>query len=201
MSFPSQSEEDALHERLLDGDPVASRDVIEAFVDPILAVLGGSRMTSLQRDEAYDSIIDVLFAYVQDPKRFIPGKARLRKYLTEAAKKKLTDRRRARESRERREQNFGVAVELEARSPKEVMETSVEAREAMELLEKNPLPPGDFILLRLFLEGEKSTRAVGEAMGLPPMPEAELRQAVKRHRDRLMKTLERTGEEWADVES
>lgn len=200
MRFPSHSEEEALHERLLSGDPVASSDVIKAFVDPILAVLGGSRMTGLQRDEAYDSIIDVLFAYTLDPKRFIPGKARLRKYLTEAARKKLMDRRRSRESRERREQNFGVAVELVARSPKEVMETSVEAREAMELLDKDPLSPRDVILLRLYLEGEGSTRAVGEAMGLPPMPEAELRQAVKRHRDRLLKTLARTGEEWADVD-
>ncbi|MCY1022124.1 RNA polymerase sigma factor [Pyxidicoccus sp. MSG2] len=200
MSFPSQSEEEALHERLLSGDPVASSDVMKAFMDPILAMLGGSRLTGLQRDEVYDSIIDVLFAYTEDPKRFIPGKGRLRSYLTEAARKRLADRRRSRESRERREQKFGVAVELGARSPKEVMETSVEARETMERLEKKSLSQRDLTLLRLYLEGEGSTRAVGEALGLPPMPEAELRQAVKRHWDRFKKTLARTGEEWADVD-
>lgn len=201
MSFPSQSEEEAWHERLLSNDVVASSEVFAAFVDPILEVLGGSRMTSLQRDEAYDSIVDAIFAYVKDPRRFVPGKGRLRDYLTGAARNKLSDRRRSREARERREEKFGVAVEVGGRSPKEVMETSVEAREAMERLEENPFPPGDRALLRLYLEGEGSTRVASEAMGLPPMQEEERQDAVKRHRDRLLKTLARIGKEWTDDDS
>lgn len=201
MTFPSHSEEEALHERLLNGDPVASHDVIEAFVEPILAALGGAKMTSLQRDEAYDSIIDVLFAYTKDPKRFIPGRARLRKYLTEAARKKLTDRHRSREARKNREEKYMKLVEVRAPSPKEDMETAILARQVMELLGEAGFTQTDHTLLELFLKDEGSTRVVGEALGLPPMPEAELRLAVKRHWDRFKKSLARAGKEWADVDA
>ncbi|QSQ25164.1 hypothetical protein JY651_09630 [Pyxidicoccus parkwayensis] len=201
MNFPSQSEEEAWHERLLNDDVVASEEVFEAFVDPILEALGGNGMTGLQRDEAYDSIVDVILAYVNAPQRFIPGKGRLRDYLIGAAKNKLSDRKRSREARARREEKYMKLVEVRAPSPKDVMETAVLAQQVMEVLRKDKLTQKDFTLLELLLEGEGATHVVGKALDLPPMPEAELRQAVKRHWDRLKKSLARTGEELADVDA
>jgi RNA polymerase sigma-70 factor (ECF subfamily) len=201
MNFPSQSEEDAWHERLLSGDPVVSTEVFEAFVEPILEALGGSRMASLQRDEAYDSIVDVILSYVNDPQRFIPGRGRLRDYLIGAARNKLADRHRSREARRNREEKYMEVVEVWAPSPKDVMERAVLAREVMDILRKDKLTQKDLTLLELYLESEGSTRVVGEALGLPPMPEAELRAAVKRHWDRLKKSLARTGEELADADA
>lgn len=199
MRFPTQTEEQALHERVLSGDPVAPADVFRAFMDPILGVL--VRRTSLQREDAYDSVIDVLVSYLRNPERYIARKGRLHNYLIQAAKKRMTDRRRSSEARERREQEFGGAFELWSRSPKETLEVSVEAHLALGRLEKFPLPHEDRVLLRLYLQGEGSTRVVGEAIGLASLPEKERQREVKRHRDRLMKVLARAGKEGSDVES
>lgn len=199
MSFPTLEEERALHERVLRGDPVAPPDVFRAFMDPILSVLG--RKDGRPRDDVYDSVIDALFSYLRNPERYIAQKGRLSSYLTQAAKKRLMDRHRSSEARHRREQAFGGIFELRARSPKEALEISVEARLIVGRLERFKLPERDRAFLGLVLQGERSTRILAKPLGLDSLPEADLRREVKRHRDRLMKWLARLEKEGSDVES
>lgn len=77
----------------------------------------------------------------------------------------------------------------------------MEARRALERLEKLNSSKEERAFLGLILQGERSTRRLAEALGLGPMSEMDLRREVKRRRDRLMKRLERLGKEDSDVES
>ncbi|MBZ4423221.1 RNA polymerase sigma factor [Myxococcus sp. RHSTA-1-4] len=199
MSFPTQAEELALHERVLKKDPVAPVEVFQVFMDPILAALG--RKDRREREEAYDAIIDVLYSYLNSPERYTAQKGRLSTYLTQAARNRLMDQYRSAEARHRREQEFGKVFELGARSPKESLELSVEARRAVLRLEQSGLQKEDRAMLGLVLQGERSTVVLAEAIGLGSMPEDDRQREVKRHRDRLMKRLARLGKEDPDDES
>jgi RNA polymerase sigma-70 factor (ECF subfamily) len=198
MSFPTLAEELALHERVLRRESVASVDVFRVFMDPIVAAL--NRKRGRPPDDVYDSVIDVLVSYLRNPERFIAQKGRLSTYLTQAAKKRVQDRHRSAEARRRREQEFGGAFELRTMSPKEALEIHVEARLAVGRLEHSKLPERDRALLKLVLQGERSTRVMAKAIGMDSLPEDDLKREVKRHRDRLMKRLARFGKESSDVD-
>lgn len=199
MSFPTQVEALSLHERLLQGDPVASAEVLQAFMDPILRVL--ARMPGCTPEDAYDSAIDAVFSYLRNPQRYAPRRAHLSTYLTRAARNRLMDRQRSMGAQRRREQEFAIVFELQARAPNVAMEISMEARGVVERLEHSSLGEAERAFLGLILQGERSTRRLAEALRLEPLPELELRRAVKRARDRLMKWLERLGKEEPDVET
>lgn len=198
MSFPLPADEAALHERVLQRQRVAPADVFQAFMEPIIDIL--AREVGCTPEEAYDSAVDAIFAYTQEPERYEPRLGRLSTYLTRAAKNQALDRRRSAMARARREQEFAEVVELQARTPKEVLETNVEAGLAVERLAQSLKDEGDRDALRLVLHGEKSTERLAEAFGLASLPRQELRLGVKRRRDRLMKRLERFGKESSDGE-
>jgi RNA polymerase sigma-70 factor (ECF subfamily) len=198
MSFPSQMDELELHERVLQGDRVASADVFQAFMDPILRIL--KEEMSCSPDDARDSATDAVFSYLRNPGRYDRHRARLSTYLTQAAKKRAMDRHRSTAARLRREQDFASVVEVQARTPKEVLEVSVEAKLAAKLLDDSRLDEREWEFLRLVLQGEGSTRRLAGVLGLDELPEDEMRREVKRHRDRLMKLLERLGKEGSDDE-
>ncbi|MCE9672620.1 sigma-70 family RNA polymerase sigma factor [Myxococcus stipitatus] len=197
MSFPTQAEEQALHERILAGQSLAHRDVFRVFMDPIIDILCKRRGQS--REDAYDATIDVIYSYLRAPARYDPTRGPLHNYLTQAAVKKTLDRFRSNEARQRREQEFGDVFELRARTPKESMEITVEARLAVDRIEQQELQEMDRTFLKLYLQGERSTHILATAMGLPQGSEMDQRREVKRHRDRLLKFLGRLGKEDRDV--
>jgi len=199
MSFPTQAEALSLHERALQRDPVVSVDVFQAFMGPLQGIL--NRKRGCTREDARDSAIDAVISYLDHPERYDPQRAPLSTYLTQAAKNQLMDRQRSAGARTRREQEFATDFELQARSPKEAMEISMEARHALEQLEQLHFSEEERVFLGLILQGERSTRRLAEALGLGSLSELDLRREVKRRRDRLMKRLERLGKEDSDVES
>jgi RNA polymerase sigma-70 factor (ECF subfamily) len=199
MSFPTQADELSLHERVLQREAVAPVDVCQSFVDPIAKILESEKACS--QEDAYDSAIDAVFSYLRHPERYDRGKARLATYLTQAAKKRAIDRHRSTEARTRREQKFADVFELQVRTPKERLETFVEVSIAVERLDGSKINEKELELLREVFQGERSTRRLAEILGLASLPEDEMRREVKRHRDRLMKALERLGKEDPDDES
>jgi RNA polymerase sigma-70 factor (ECF subfamily) len=191
MSFPSRAHELKLHERVLQGDPVVPVDIYRAFMPPILKILESEM--SCNPEDAHDSAIDAVLSYLRTPERYDPHRARLSTYLTQAAKKRAMDRRRSTEARSRREHDFAGVVEVQARPPKEVLEKFVEARLAAQRLDGLGLDEREREFLRLVIQGERSTGMLAKVLGLDSLPEDEQRREVKRHRDRLMKMLERLG--------
>lgn len=199
MSFPTWEVELKLHERVIQDDPLASQDVFRVFMDPILRIL--LHELRCHGEDAHDSAVDAVLYYLRNPQRYDSQRAKLSTYLTHAAKRRAMDRQRSSHARIRREEKFGGEFELRVAAPKEVLEISVEARLAVRRLEQSKLRPEERRFLGMVLQGERSTRLLGEALGLGALPELELRREVKRHRDRLMKWLERFGKEGSDDES
>jgi hypothetical protein len=65
MTFPSPAEELVLHKRVLAEDPLAPADVFQALMGPLSEAL--RRDLPCTDDEAYDSGIDAVFAYLEAP--------------------------------------------------------------------------------------------------------------------------------------
>jgi RNA polymerase sigma-70 factor (ECF subfamily) len=187
-----------LHQMALRKDRFALLELLKAFMDPIVGFLMSDMKCA--RQTAEDVVVDVLCDYVEEPSRYDPHKGRLISYLTRAAKHHLWDQHRSETARVRRNQEFGQLVELWKRSPKEEMENSVEANRLVErLIQRGVLKDEkDVAALRLILCGERSTEKLAEVLGLSALPLERMRREVKRHRDRLMKILERFGKENPD---
>ncbi|MBJ6761790.1 sigma-70 family RNA polymerase sigma factor [Myxococcaceae bacterium JPH2] len=197
MSFPSQPEEQALHERVLARDSLATEDVFKVFVDPIIKWL--CKQPGRSPEDARDATIDVIYGYLNHPERYAPAKGRLHTYLMQSARKRTLDRYRSNAARHRREQEYGGVFELRAMPPKDSLEITVEARLMADRLAQEPLTKTDHNVIKLVMEGERSTHVLAEAMGLPESAEPIRRREVKRNRDRLMKVLGRLRKEDSDV--
>jgi RNA polymerase sigma-70 factor (ECF subfamily) len=188
-----------LHQLALQKNRFALLELLTAFTDRIVGFLVADLKCA--RQTAEDVVVDVICDYVEEPSRYDPHKARLITYLTRAAKYRLWDQRRSEIASARRDQEFGhVVVEFWQRPPKEVMEDSVEANRVVDRLIQRGLlkDEKDVAALRLILSGERSTEKLAEVLGLSALPQEQMRREVKRHRDRLMKILERFGKEDPD---
>ena len=191
-------DERELHERALQKDPLILVDLLHAFAERIEGFLRHD--LKCDKETAYDALIDVLFAYVTTPERYDPQRGRLVSYLTKAAKHRVQDRLRSRASEAQREENFANVVELRQSPPKDILENYVEASRAVDrLIEKGLLKDErDVAALRLIISGESATEKLALALGLDTSCLERMRLVVKRHRDRLMKILERFGKEDPD---
>jgi RNA polymerase sigma-70 factor, ECF subfamily len=198
MRNPSPEAEMVLHQRLLEHDPVAYYDVFPMYMERLAKKL---EAIGYDVDVARDAAIDAVLAYREQPERYDPRKVHPFTYIMGVAKHKAADRQRTVEARARREKKQGD-VELVLRTPNdpmERMEISVRVKQLVESLEEGAvLSERDQALLRLILTGESSTEELAKALQLPPMSKEDRQLEVKRHRDRLMKLLERFGKEDPD---
>jgi RNA polymerase sigma-70 factor (ECF subfamily) len=186
-----------LYRRALKRDPVILADLFEALAEKIIKFVMNDLKCS--EDTADNAVFDALTDYVEQPERYDPQKGRLLTYLTQAAKYQAKDRLKSEAATARREQEFGRVVELWRRTPKEEMENAVEASRVMEQLRKRGLlKDEDMAAFELIMKGERSTERLAQALGLGALPLEQMRREVKRHRDRLMKILERFGKEDPD---
>jgi RNA polymerase sigma-70 factor (ECF subfamily) len=189
--FPSSAKEAVLHGRILAEDPVAPADLFETFMGPLSATVRYD--LKCLEDEAYDSAIDAILAYLETPNRYVHQLGRLSTYLVEITKRRAIDRMRSRTARERREKDFAQVLELSTTAPKEAMILQVEARRLWAKVKENMTNERDKKTLQLILEGETSTEILAKELGLEDLPPQTRQEAVKRHRDRLMSALKRLG--------
>ncbi|RKH37645.1 RNA polymerase sigma factor [Corallococcus sicarius] len=200
MSFPSREEERRLHERILERDPVAPADVFRLLIPYVMKTVRMEMHCS--QEDARDSAIDAILIYLNEPERYDrQKKTLLRSFLTHIAKMRSVDRYRSWERRVLREQKYAEEFELGGRSPKEVMEETVEARRAIEKFEQMNLDDRDQELLHHVLLGEGSTEKLAQVLGHESLPKDERQQMVKRDRDRVLKSLRRFGREDSHDES
>jgi RNA polymerase sigma-70 factor (ECF subfamily) len=182
-----------LHQRLLEGDPLAYGEVFAMYMERLATKL---ERIGYDVDVARDAALEAVLAYRAKPERYDPRKVHLFTYIMGVAKHKAVDRWRSIQAEGQREKKQGD-VELLRRTPKdsmEQMETYVRVRQLVDLLEEGGLlDERDQAVLRLFLIEEKSTDEVAKVLRLPPMSKEDRQREAKRHRDRLMKLLERFG--------
>ncbi len=193
MRHQSPEDEMVLHQRLLEGDPLAYGEVFAMYMERLATKL---EQTGYDVDVARDAALEAVLAYRAKPERYDPRKVHLFTYIMGVAKHKAVDRWRSLQAEGQREKKQGD-VELLRRTPKdsmEQMETYVRVRQLVDLLEEGGLlDERDQAVLRLFLIEEKSTDEVAKVLRLPPMSKEDRQREAKRHRDRLMKLLERFG--------
>jgi RNA polymerase sigma-70 factor (ECF subfamily) len=178
------------------GDAAASVDVFQEYVEPLAATL--TRDLGCDQDDAHDSAIDAIFEYLGTPSSFQVGRGRLATFLSNIAKKRAIDRLRSRSAGSDRAERFAEAVELASPAPNEQMMAEVEARRIWAIVESSVSDRRDRNALQLILAGEGSTMALASVLGLATLSEVDRQREVKRHRDRLLKVLERLGERLRD---
>ncbi|RYZ39379.1 MAG: sigma-70 family RNA polymerase sigma factor [Myxococcaceae bacterium] len=192
-----------LHERILGKDPTASVDLFLTFMDLLVRTL--KRHTRCSDDDAHDSAIDALFAYLKEPDKFDPLKGGMSAYLVQIARNKAGDRYRSSTARERREEKVRVLVEVLPPPPNVSLEEYVEMKQLVERLvrkiEGAGLNERDLACIRLIITDSRSTESWAEVLGLTHLPQDQMRQVVKRHYDRLMKRLKSLCKEDPDEES
>jgi RNA polymerase sigma-70 factor, ECF subfamily len=191
VRFPPPHDEVALHGRIVGEDPVAPADLLAALTEPLTSVV--RRDLGCDLETARDAAIDALFEYIAKPSIFSPDKGRLSTFIVQIAKRSAVDRLRARSAEELREQEFSAIVELRVVAPNEEMERSAEAEGLWQKIKQAVQDDRDRMALSLILDGERSTDALASALGIQGLPQLERQREVKRHRDRLMKVLERLG--------
>lgn len=194
-----------LHRRLVEGDPIAPSELVEAYMDELVRrVHAKARVTG---DEAliHDAVTDALLAYVQQPTKYSPDKSGLLTYLTMSAHRDFLNMM----ERERRRSNREFPLENVEHSPlgrnkwiEAVEETVVDREGSITPREKALLwqhvseqfsDPTDRRLLGLMLNGERKTAAYSAVLGIQDSDQDEQRRLVKRHKDRLTKRLVRLG--------
>src|SRR5262245_42393152 len=194
--FPERKVEGELNSRTLKRDAVAPADLFAHVVRPLAGAV--IRDTRCSDDEGYDSAIDAILTYCEDPERYDPARGRLASYLVKIAKAKGIDRIRSRVAREKREGAYANVVELQPPSPIEELEVAIDAKAVWERFKATVSSEGDRRAVNLILAGERSTQALANALGIGSLPPERLRIEVKRNRDRLVKVLKRIGERLHD---
>src|SRR5687767_10488999 len=81
---------DEVHQRLINGSRVASRDLFLVALQPLIGFVAKSQPT-LRDDEAHDIATDALLAYLNDPQRCDLNRASLWTYLCMVAASDAVD--------------------------------------------------------------------------------------------------------------
>lgn len=183
-----------VHQRLLRGDPTAPSEAILAYLEPIGRRLKGRYPGVRDETLIQDAVTDALVQYVQFPQRFNPTRSSLLSYLTMAARGDLLNalaRERRRAAREVPLETVAEAALARNRLQEGEDSSELTASRLMQVIRENVSDPVDRELVDMMLSGERSTTPYAKALGISDRSEAEQRRAVKRHKDRLKKRLQR----------
>jgi RNA polymerase sigma-70 factor (ECF subfamily) len=199
-ALPNQAYERELHERLLDGDLVASQELATAFLPAVVDRLK-QRFPRLNDETLiFDAATDAILSYAERPSQYDPQGLRLLSYLIMSADGDLKNALRRHQRRAHREVPMrDVELLLDARNPEEeevYPEERVAApgvKEVDRRMREEIPDPVDQQLVGLMMEGERRTEAFARVLGITDMGILQQRKLVKQHKDRLKKRLMRLG--------
>lgn len=199
-ALPNDRFERELHQRLLDGDLVASRDLAAAYL-PALVDRLRRRFPRLDDESlVFDAATDAILSYAERPSQYKAGTMRLLPYLVMSADGDLKNALRRQRQRAQREFPGGdVELLLEARNhyqEEEGTDEPVDAPKTEELVRKVRQVVPDLIdrkLIDLMIQGERRTAAFARVLGIAAVDAVQQRRIVKQHKDRLKKRLARLG--------
>jgi hypothetical protein len=187
---PSRAEQDALHDRLLKGDPTASARIFEALLEPLVDRLE-FKWPRLDRRDIEEQAADSLISYITSPHRYDPSRASLLTYLTLDADGDLKN---AYRSPRRRREQLASDVEDPLFRRNETTDAELFAEDDRALFARLRVAfpsEADRQVIHLLLEGERSTAAYAEVLGIADLSPEERRAEVKRVKDRIKKKVGR----------
>lgn len=203
---PSSNPESDLYERLLEGDPVASIDLAEGYLDRLADWLIAHNPRADPHDCA-TAAADAILALARNPRSYKPERMDLEGYLRMSALGDLKNIIRS-EHRHLDRRAPLEAVELPAvrgnslwESPDDPALLVVHREELADAIAsageipasvRATLTPAEEAVLALMQQKERRTTVFASALGISHQPTAVQRREVKRIKDRLKKRLERT---------
>ncbi len=185
-----------IHDRLIGGSRTVSRDLFLSALGPIKGYLLKA-YPGLGEDDAHDLATDAILAYLQAPEQFDPTMASLWTYLCMAAGTDAVDlirkrtRQRAGLESAKRDVELGVADANDLADMEHLIDAERVMRAHGDRLATNE---PERRILKLLLEGEKSTEAYAGALGLDPRQPATV-TLVKQAKDRLLLRIRRLRDE------
>lgn len=190
----------AIHNALLRGEPTAPRDLVNACA-PRLYPLLRRRFALLPREIVDDAVHDALLAVIKQPTLYDAWRGSLINLLVRIGSNKLCDQ--IRSLKRRPEIAVGGTVELadlEAKHLVESVDTGPEPDllppEVEALLTETLPDPRDRRVWGLVCEGRTSVDDFAAALELGDLPPDQRKTEVKRHRDRVVKKVQRRREEF-----
>ena len=189
-----------MHARLLGGtSATVTSEIAETFLSPVANSLR-KEFPSLGDHHLIDMAVgDALIEYFGNPARFDPRRAGLFTYLLQLARSHLLNLL-AGEKKFSAPEKF---VELEAAESVYEMtdcelddpEDALARRESDDVtwmkLRELLTDPIDLELIKLMMEGVRETDSYAALLGLSSLPTKERASAVKRHKDRVKKIIQR----------
>jgi RNA polymerase sigma-70 factor, ECF subfamily len=196
-----------LHQRLIDGDPVAPSELAVVYLDYLARFLIG---TSPRVDESLcgEAAEDAIISLIKNPGQYRPERASLDSYLRMSARGDLKNRL-ASEARHASRRARWEAVELSPEVRNEICDEEADPAMILEMQEtirervqqsqvpaavRDGLTSQESRVLDLMRINERKTEAYADALGIGDLPASEQRREVKRVKDRLTKRLERASD-------
>jgi RNA polymerase sigma-70 factor (ECF subfamily) len=194
-----------LHRRLLDRDPIAPAQLAELVLYPLTTRLRARFPEVPDPALIDDAAADAVLNYAARPEQFDPTKRSLFGYLQMSAGGDLKNALDALRRRQLREESLDV-VELHPDRRNRVSMASDYPTTLEDEVVSNLASQGlmaqvraaaetrqDAMVLQMMIDGERRSDRFAEALGLEGLSPDERRRAVKRHKDRLKKRIERLG--------
>jgi RNA polymerase sigma-70 factor, ECF subfamily len=198
----ARESEITIHQRLLDGDSVASEELVRAYLPRLVSTL---RKELWQRDRTVlvDAAINALFAYVLRPALYDAEKSGLFTYLMISARGDLLNAVTRNVTRSKHE--IAIASVEDERDRWNIITDRADpavpdqarrieimyGRELATRLRRAITDPKDWRMLELMSDGVRDTNSYCEILGIEKLSPAEQRKVVKQNKDRLKKQLER----------
>jgi len=195
---PDRNVLDALHQRLLLGDRLASEELSRLLLTRLIEEVG-RRFPTTDNQIVSDGVIDAVLDYCGDPEQFNADRGvPLDRFLATAAWRNVDNLVIGERRRKQRERKVGskkreadVALDPPARKIRQEEEDELNRRCAA--MFDALTDPKDKEILRLKLEGVRDTAAFAKVLKITHLPVAKQQEEVKRHKDRIIRFLRRKG--------
>ena len=186
-----------LHNRLMSDDPLATNDIFEAVVPELethLRIKFPNLAPSVDPDIYTSAVFDALTDYFKNPNRYDHSKSGLMTYLRMVATRDMQNLL-AKESRHAKGKVSFEDVEFDQSDGNDIAETVANGLYERQLMERltQDMKPAESAVLRLMMEGERSTAAAVKLLGIEHLPTSEQAKEVKRVKDRIKKRIQRKG--------
>jgi RNA polymerase sigma-70 factor (ECF subfamily) len=195
---PDRNALNALHERLLRGDRLASEE-FSRLVLPVLVEELVRKFPGADEHLIRDGVIDAILDYCSDPLCFDAGrKVPLDRFLATAAWRNVDNLRVAERRRKHHERSAGgkkreadVGLDPLARNIQREEQKEVEQnRQALFAALKTQQ---DRDMLALWLDGVKDTREYARVLSITHLPFEQQKDGVYRNKERIIRFLRRRG--------
>jgi RNA polymerase sigma-70 factor, ECF subfamily len=193
----AQEQLTSIHQRLLAEEPTAPQELVNTCVARLYAILK-RHFAFVPREEVQDAVHDALLALIVRPELYEPARGS----LVNIGRNKLVDQVRKFKRRGAEIAMDGTVelAELEAKYLHEHGYAGIEPEPMpaeVEALLSEILPESrDRQVWDLVCEGRTPVEAFAAVLGLGHLPPEEMKTAVKRHRDRVIKKVQRRREEF-----